>query len=401
MIRKLLSSVLLTYIFYSSVLFAQCDGQRFTDIVFPEVQITQDVNYGSSTTMSGDTKILRFDFYEPKNDVATQRPLIILAHGGSFIGGNENSADIVTLAQELAKRGYVVASINYRLIDQVVLPNQTIMMDAVVKAVQDMKAAIRFFRQDAATTNTYRINPDMIIAGGASAGAVTAIHTAYLDTEEGVPSNIITIINDNGGIEGNSGNAGYSSSVNAVINLCGAIGDTNWIQAGEEPIVSAHGTNDATLPYGAGNAVVMGFTIMPVFGSQSIDARCQELGIPTELLTFQGGDHMVHATTANYPTTIATIVDFIAPIVCSEATTVHHTAPVATYSITPNPAQDIVRFDLPNTAQFSIIITDQTAKIWQTSYNEHTLSLGKLPRGIYFAQIKTDVGISIQKIVLQ
>ncbi|MCY7327486.1 MAG: carboxylesterase family protein, partial [Saprospiraceae bacterium] len=48
-------------------------------------------------------------------DDDTCRPLSILMHGGAFVVGTKEDGNMVSLAQEIAARGYVVASINYRL----------------------------------------------------------------------------------------------------------------------------------------------------------------------------------------------------------------------------------------------------------------------------------------------
>jgi len=55
------------------------------------------------------------DIYQPTGDIETARPLIIWAHGGSFQSGTSADADVVALSQAFAKKGFVCASINYRL----------------------------------------------------------------------------------------------------------------------------------------------------------------------------------------------------------------------------------------------------------------------------------------------
>lgn len=46
-------------------------------------------------------------------DTLTNRPFILLIHGGGFVGGDKSSWE--DECKEFAKRGYVTASINYRL----------------------------------------------------------------------------------------------------------------------------------------------------------------------------------------------------------------------------------------------------------------------------------------------
>jgi acetyl esterase/lipase len=123
------------------------------------------------------------DIYQPDGDTYAARPLIILAHGGSFIGGSKtDDATVVELCNRFAKRGYVTASINYRLgtLINLVSSDSTVPMGIVVKAISDGKAAIRYFMKDAATTNTYKIDTNNIFVGGNSAGAVLYMHVLYL-----------------------------------------------------------------------------------------------------------------------------------------------------------------------------------------------------------------------------
>ena len=85
---------------------AQCDG-RYLEEVFTDVSVTT-ATYSSLYNLG-------VDVYQAVGDEAQERPLIFLAHGGSFIAGSRSDAFIVSTANKLAKRGYVVAAISYRL----------------------------------------------------------------------------------------------------------------------------------------------------------------------------------------------------------------------------------------------------------------------------------------------
>src|SRR5437868_4129666 len=93
---------------------APCSG-RYASDAFTTYTTTSGITYGQNVTYSGSTKILKLDLYQPTGDTASARPLIIWAHGGSFIGGTSTDADVVALSQRFAKKGYVCASINYRV----------------------------------------------------------------------------------------------------------------------------------------------------------------------------------------------------------------------------------------------------------------------------------------------
>src|SRR5205085_4337369 len=112
-----------------------------------------------------------------------------------------------------------------------------------------------------------------IIVGGVSAGAFAALHTAYMDEESEVPAMMVSATDS--GVEGNSGNPGYSSRPFAIVNLCGALLDTNWIHAGDVPIVTMQGNKDASVPYCTDVEKVFGTTIqnMIVAGGNPIERR--------------------------------------------------------------------------------------------------------------------------------
>ena len=181
------------------------------------------------------------DIYQPKGDQLSKRPLIILAHGGYFLFGDKNefSEEAVTLA----KAGYVVASINYRLID--VESSDTASMKAVIDAIQDIRAAVRYFFRDAKTVNKYGIDTDRIAIGGYSAGAVTSLHYAYANTIsdvlEMVGEWLLNYVERTGGLEGRSGNPGHPSTLKGVINFAGSIHSARLIDKGEPFLISVHG----------------------------------------------------------------------------------------------------------------------------------------------------------------
>src|SRR6185295_5606174 len=94
---------------------AQCGQGRFHDFVFSGNTLKSDITYGSNIKYDGSTQTLLLDIYEPQGDTMAARPLIIMAHGGAFLGGSKTGTDIVPLCKDFAKLGYVVASIEYRL----------------------------------------------------------------------------------------------------------------------------------------------------------------------------------------------------------------------------------------------------------------------------------------------
>ena len=235
-INKLLMKFCLTFslVLFSLQLFSQCDG-RYESEIFNEISKTSVV-YSEIYDWSPSNPGLEMDVYTPLNDTANNRPLLIFAHGGVYIEGDKNSITMVTLCEAFAKRGYVTASIRYRLtnLQSLLSPNSyDIFSQTVVNSVSDMKSAIRYFRKDVINNNnSYGINPDQIFVGGYSAGAVTAAHLSVIDEGE-VPEEFGGFFDKSGGIEGNSGNPGYSSEVSGAILLAGAINTTDFLDVND------------------------------------------------------------------------------------------------------------------------------------------------------------------------
>jgi acetyl esterase/lipase len=226
---------------------------RYLDEVFPSVSVTSNIVYGEALDENNEQEPLLLDLYQPVGDTLPERPVLIFVHGGGFTGGSKTSPDIVQMVTRFAKRGYVTASINYRLREDGFPPEQQIFV--ILDAQHDAQAAVRWFRANAAT---YAIDTDRISIGGYSAGAATSLFTGY-----------------NASDPGDSGNPGYPSDVSAVIDVSGGL-LTPLMEAGEPPVLIVHGTNDATAPYSLAEAIV---------------ARAEEVGVTYELHTLTGVGH--------------------------------------------------------------------------------------------------------------
>lgn len=402
-------SLAIVTLMVSSTAFAQldCSNGRYVDPpIFPTFTETTNIEFGQNININGQNQVLTLDVFQPDNDNLAQRPLIIFVHGGTFITGTKDDGDVTELCKRFAKLGYVTASINYRL--GMGIPSQATAAQALLRAVHDMKAAVRFFRKDAATTNTYRINPDYIIGGGSSAGGLTAIHLAYLDQNAEVPSYVDTTgVN---GLEGNSGNPGYNSNIRAVVNLCGALADSSWLNTGDEPIVSVHGDDDGTVPYNTATITVFGIPIIPVSGSRDIHARANNVGVTNVLKTFKGQDHVPYATNGTYmDSTYWVVRDFLADVVCNGLSgTEEATKTVGKLSIYPNPATadlnvSIAGTSLKNTTVQLIDISGRLVyetKI-TTDVTTHKVNTANLTAGLYIVKTNGAKGIQTQKLVIQ
>jgi pectinesterase len=140
------------------------------------------------------TRDLKLDVFHPKVKSKKMLPAVLIIHGGGWRSGDRSQH--IPLAQKLAERGFVAVTVEYRLSTEALYP----------AALHDVKAAVRWLRANA---KKYNIDPDKIAALGYSAGGQLA---ALLGTTDGVSS-----------LEGNLGNAQFSSKINAIVDLDGTL----------------------------------------------------------------------------------------------------------------------------------------------------------------------------------
>ena len=400
---------------------AECGGGRYLTPVFQNVTVTSNITYGQNINLAGANQSLELDIYEPEGDNAPLRPLIVMEHGGSFMFGDKGAPDITELAQPLAKMGYVVASVEYRLGMEGIPfpgPDSGKASESVWRAVADFKAAVRWFYKDVQENgNTYRIDTNRLYIGGVSAGAVSAVHYAYLDDINEMPSYIDTSkAGLGGGIEGSSGNPGYSSKVHGVLSVCGMIADTAWIQAGDEPIVSLHGTADDVVPYATDMISVVGvYQIFEVDGSWTVHQRATQKGIDNCLFTHYGAAHTPHVGNAAYTdTTLNILTNFLYPLVCGGSPAqcgyfvgTEKAGPQAPVLAYPNPSQGLFQITVPQswTTGWSYTISDITGRQLMATNNllelETVLDLrGKTP-GIYLLQARNGESVQTKRLVVE
>lgn len=404
---------------------AQCTGGRYTQAVFADFTLTSDIIYGSNFDYNGVSKDLKMDIYEPLGDTVSKRPTIFIAHGGNFLGGSKTGSDVAPLAQDFAKMGYVVVSLDYRVGFEGLFAGTMDSVEAtetVVRAVHDFRAAIRFIKKDYSENgNTYGVDTTKIIASGVSAGAITAVHVAYLDEINELPSYIDTTkIGLGGGIEGNSGSPNYvSSGLMGVINISGALRDTSWMTSTSAPLLSLHGDLDDVVPYGTDIIYLLGqYEIMEVDGSYSMDVRADNLGLTNCFFTYYGAGHVPHVGDAAYTdTTENMMTSFLGHLICGDALNCSNEpiAPPANpsgieednlsqISIYPNPSTGEIGINtnnpLSNISLYNLIGELVWSKSSITNKNI-SINLSHLPKGVYLAKIAAENKEITKKVILE
>lgn len=187
-------------------------GSVCQDYISPDqfaFTVDMDLEYGVDTNYLGQVDTLRLDLYKPVGNSDAKRPLMVMVHGGSWLGGcKDDPIGIVPLVQQFVKRGYVVASLNYRLgwhKDDFVpgavagfgispwpevyrsfyALDSAEIKRAIYRGMQDVKGAIRWMKARAEQDSTC---VDKVFVGGESAGAFIALAAAFLDDPSEKPS---------------------------------------------------------------------------------------------------------------------------------------------------------------------------------------------------------------------
>lgn len=150
------------------------------------VELLRDVAYGK-----GGNKTLTLNLARPKV-ITSAAPCIVIIHGGGWTGGRKEQHN--DLAVTLAGKGYVAATVGYRLAPEAIFPAQ----------VNDVKCAVRFLRANA---DRFKLDPKRIGTVGFSAGA----HLAML----------LGVTEKKDGLEGDGGYDEQSSKVQAVVSFFG------------------------------------------------------------------------------------------------------------------------------------------------------------------------------------
>ncbi|WP_410769390.1 alpha/beta hydrolase fold domain-containing protein [Fontibacillus sp. BL9] len=217
---------------------------RYLSPVF-DVSTKSGIVYANKKNESENEEPLELDLYEPAGDNNNLRPVFIFIHGGGYKeGSKEDAADI---SMKLAKRGYVVLSMNYRLKTD---PFDNFAL-TLSDAYEDISDVIGWIHDNAAA---YGLDSEKIVIGGDSAGGYLAMNFAneYLRSDPSLVKPVFAIVDIYGGLLENS------------------------VHENLPPVLIIHGTTDAMIPY-----------------RQSLDLNdtLEQHGIYHNLFTMDGAGH--------------------------------------------------------------------------------------------------------------
>ena len=234
-------------------------------------KIERDVTYCNNDGLD-----LKMDIYYPKS-VSGLVPAVLFIHGGAWQMGDKT--DIIDIPPLLA-RGYIIASINYRLAPQYRFPAQ----------IEDAKCAVRFLRAHA---KTLQLDIGHIGIIGISAGG----HVAAL----------LGVTDSSAGFDGTGGWMDQSSNVQAVVYMAG-VTDLNLFSTeptrnvlqdlfGKQNFNSENLTWASPLTYINRNAAPFYILhgekddIVPIEQSQILYNRLLSNGVPVTMEIVKNADH--------------------------------------------------------------------------------------------------------------
>ena len=282
---------------------------RYLDDIFTATTVNAEITYATNISIEPllynqppGTDSLLCDIYEPSGDTATNRPVVILLHTGSFLPpvangqptGSKNDLSIVEQCTRWAKKGYVAVAMNNRLgwnptsLDQDTRTSS--LLQAAYRGIQDAKAMVRYLRMTEATGNIYGIDESRIVLGGQGTGGYISLAYDALDNAA-VELNLLKFLNltnplapvpyvyppifgnpdgtDSTYFPANAppfmfpvpflwnipNNASYSSDISMAFNIGGCLADSSWLEAGDVPSVSFHCAKDENGPYANGDVI--------------------------------------------------------------------------------------------------------------------------------------------------
>ena len=242
------------------------------------VTVMSNVVYGQGEVDGGGTfDDLLLDLYVPNVPGQDRFPLVVTIHGGGFNGGSK--ANTAFVAHQFAQRGYIAASINYRLSGDDPVPSSRVQtlydeaggaaapaqVRAAIAAMDDTMTALDFLHARP------EVEPWQTVLWGNSAGAVTALYVGYAMDDFGIERPLVSaVISNSGGFAGQNGSAAMFIEGNY-----GVINEPPYFYS-EGPVFMTHATGDPTVDFQL---------------AQDIADRADAVGHPYELFTVDAVSH--------------------------------------------------------------------------------------------------------------
>ncbi len=243
----------------------------------------------------GDRK-LHLDLYIPEDRPAKPMPLVVWVHGGGWRNGSKAG---INRAAPVLERGYLLASVEYRLSGEAIFP----------AAIADCKAALRWLRANA---SKYGIDPDRIAAWGSSAGGHLvallgtasdvrewdAMHPENQDVSSRPtvvcnwfgPTDFLRMNDFEGRIDHDAPQSPESLFIGGPIQQMPEktqrANPIRYVSGDDPPMLLMHGEKDQAVPYNQ---------------SELLFAALEKAGVKSRLYKVVGGDHGFRGATEDTP----------------------------------------------------------------------------------------------------
>ena len=248
--------------------------------------VVKNVVYGSAENYLGVNQQLALDVYKPANAAGKKFPVIFLFHGGGFVGGDKGG--LTSTSSKLANNDYVVVTVNYRLgfgnTVRASCPDSNLLKQAIYRSVQDAYAAIDYVTKRA---DEYNVDKDWVFIGGQSAGAITALMTAYLQNNSEV-----LFPNFNSSL-GPLSQSASDFKIRGVLSMWGAFINPQLITSKTAlPTIFFQGELDKAVPFNSRPFVACP-TATKIYGTNPLYNRLKSLGVTTIAHVDPQGGHGV------------------------------------------------------------------------------------------------------------
>ena len=383
-----------------------CGGFRYLQLIFAESEAFEGTVYGENTTIGGQQMELMYDVYDALGDTMSCQGVVIMVHPG--ITGNYSRTDLADIGHYLAQLGYVAVAVDYRPLDLNLGSgiSEEQFFDWAFKASTDVKAAIRFLREFSCcglTTgdNVYGVNQQDIFVMGIGAGAIVANHTAYLDEGDALPSNLQTIVNANGGWEGNTNSiSDFGSEFRAVVSYSGALIDIDWMDNQDPALIAFHDDMDPIIPYESGQLLTEdGINdIGSVMGSSEMVDRAIEVGIYHESHPIlNSSEHLSYWDGDNIDVDQSDLMNqFLFDVMCNGVvnSVQAQSASQMEFILHPNPTMDELRIAVnEDLYPQKVIVADLNGQIILDETFQSAIDVAHLSPGTYVVRIEFENNI--------
>ena len=216
-----------------------------------------------------------------------------------------------------------------------------------------------------------------------------------------------------GGLDGNSGNPGYSTNVKGVINLAGALNVASWVQSCGKPVVSAQGDADPVVPYNCGNPE---YGVVPVTlcGLGKMQPYITANTPYSASMVFPGDGHVPwQSNNTKFYMIDTMITSFLAKALGEPMNAVCTNTPLgvndlnaeANIAVYPNPASNLLNISCSQMIS-DITISDEmgrtVAQANEIKALNYQMNTSRLNAGVYFIRISNaDNASCVRKIVIE